>query len=50
MRGDRGNKERWLKIVLKTKKCLYCPPHDRENRGRRPKDDRGKNHRRQTKE
>lgn len=22
-----GNKERWLEIVKKTKKCRYCPPH-----------------------
>lgn len=25
--------------------CGYCPPHDKENRGRRPKDDKHKNKR-----
>jgi hypothetical protein len=26
--------------------CPFCPYHDRENRGRRARDDKGKNHRR----
>lgn len=30
----------------KTGKCSRCPPHDQENRGRRPREDKGKNNRR----
>ncbi len=33
-------------IAKETGGCYYCPPHDVENRGRRPREDRGKNHRR----
>lgn len=36
--------ERKLRRVLCG--CSRCPPHDGENRGRRPKSDRGKNKRR----
>jgi hypothetical protein len=46
MSADR--KERWKKITQETAKCPFCPPHDRENRGRRPKSDAHKNKDRKT--
>lgn len=44
--AGRGNKERKAELVRRTGMCGFCPYHDRENRGRRPKPDRGKNKRR----
>lgn len=35
----------WRRIAKKTGKCDRCPPHDKENRGRRPRSDKHKNHR-----
>lgn len=34
---DRGNKDRWRKIVKATGKCPFCKKHDGENRRRRPR-------------
>lgn len=34
-----SKRERWTEVSKKTKKCPHCPPHDSENRGRRPKTD-----------
>jgi len=34
------------KISKETGACDRCPPHDHENRSRRVRDDRHKNHRR----
>lgn len=42
---DKGNRERRREICKKTKKCDRCPMHGGENRGRRPRTDKGKNHR-----
>ncbi len=41
-------KERRRKIANKTGKCPFCPPHDRENRGRRVRSDKHKNKNRET--
>lgn len=38
-----SNKERWKEICEETRKCPFCPKHDRENRGRRPRCDKHKN-------
>lgn len=43
-----ANKERWQEIVKRTKKCGFCPRHDVENKGRRPRSDRQKNYRRKS--
>lgn len=40
--GGRGNRERWAEVVRQTHKCPRCPPHDGENRGRRPRSDKHK--------
>lgn len=40
-----NNKERWKEICEETRKCPFCPKHDRENRGRRPRSDKYKNKR-----
>ena len=48
--GYKGGKERKLELELQRKiNCGRCPYHDKENYGRRPKEDRGKNHRREGK-
>jgi hypothetical protein len=44
--SDRGNREHRRQVCRRTKKCDRCPLHDGENRGRRPKSDRGKSKRR----
>jgi hypothetical protein len=43
---DRGNRERWAAVAKATRKCQYCPPHGKENVGRRPRPDRHKDKRR----
>ena len=37
---------RRLNLEKREGKCSRCPAHDGENRGRRPREDKGKNNRR----
>lgn len=47
MTGYKGGKERKRELEhSKQIHCGRCPYHDKENRGRRPRTDRGKNHHR----
>ena len=40
--NSKSKRERWNEVVKKTKKCPYCPPHAKENEGKKPRSDKHK--------
>lgn len=46
MKNTADNREANGRYKKGNLKCTICPPHDKENRSRRPKSDKGKNKRR----
>ncbi len=41
----KSKRRRWKKVVAKTGKCPFCPPHGGENAKKKPKTDKYKSKR-----
>lgn len=42
---SKSKRERFKEVCKKTKKCPHCPPHAKENEGKKPRSDKHKNKR-----
>jgi hypothetical protein len=42
---SKSKRERWVDIVKETGKCPFCPPHDKENAGKKQRSDKHKSKR-----